>query len=66
MERLCKDCRHFTEWDRVENRGHQCAALNKGQHPVWGGAVSGIDAGLVRMTLCGWSDPKWWEQKTGN
>ncbi len=62
-ERLCKDCKHFTGWNRFAKNGLECTALNQQQHPVWGGTIAGIDAGLVRMTLCGWNDPKFWEPK---
>ncbi len=62
MERLCKNCKHFnrTTWTEPE----RCHALDNKQHPVTGGSVIGIDPGLVRMTLCGWDDPKFWEPKT--
>ena len=62
MERLCKDCKHFTDIGRFGDPA-LCHALDKKQHPVWGGSVHGIDPGLVRMTLCGWDDPKFWERK---
>lgn len=62
-ERLCKDCKHYHrqkgDWTSLES----CHALDQKQHPVTGGSVAGIDAGLVRMTLCGWDDPKFWEPR---
>lgn len=63
-ERLCKDCKHFeSEPDPNALRLNACYALKRRQHPVFGGEVNYIDAGLMRMTLCGWNDPKFWESK---
>lgn len=65
MERLCKDCKHYENWpDPNQSRPlFACYALKGKQHPVLGGDVGCIDSGLMRMTLCGWSDPKFWERK---
>ncbi len=60
-ERLCKNCKHLRSRDYREPE--LCHALDRKQHPVYGGTVSGIDPGLVRMTLCGWDDPKFWEPR---
>jgi len=64
MERLCKDCKHYErEPDPNMLRPLACYALKGKPHPVSGGDVSHIDSGLMRMTLCGWNDPKFWERK---
>jgi len=63
-ERLCKNCKHFYMLERRNfTDDPKCHALDKENHPVYGGPLSGIDAGLVRLTLCGWRDPKFWEKK---
>jgi hypothetical protein len=65
LERLCKDCRHYeSEPDPHGFRPSACYALKGKSHPVVGGDVHNIEAGLMRMTLCGWSDPKLWQPKT--
>lgn len=63
MERLCKDCKHYTQAARWPGPIMACHALDRDVHPVYGGAIDGIEAGIVRLTLCGWKDPKFWEPK---
>lgn len=65
MERLCKDCKHYDPPDFYfyDAQVPLCHALDKKQHPITGGTVAGINVDLVRITLCGWDDPKWWEPK---
>ena len=63
MERLCINCKHYVPPEYWSNQGMQCAALRGKQHPVLGGDISTIAADVMRLTLCGWSDPKLWEQK---
>ena len=63
-ERLCINCKHYeSEPDPNRLRQGLCYALKGQQHPVLGGDCFGIDAGLMRLTLCGWRDPKLWEPK---
>ena len=63
MERLCINCKHFKAGNRYPGTPDRCHAMDGKQHPVYGGDVGGIDPGLMRMTLCGWNDPKFWERK---
>ena len=63
MERLCINCKHFKEGNRYPGTADGCHAMDGKQHPVYGGDAGGIDPGLMRMTLCGWNDPKFWERK---
>lgn len=71
MERLCVNCKHL---DRAHHRGdgpyftgagatYICTALAGKAHPVTGEDIVHITADTMRMTLCGWSDPKFWEPK---
>ena len=63
-ERLCKDCKHYYGLVRPNfTDPDKCHGLDDFNHPIFGGKITGIDAGLVRMTLCGWTDPKYWEKK---
>ena len=64
MERLCIDCKHYVEPERMVGGLMKCVALRGKPHPVLGGEVDHIDPGLMRMTLCGWNDPKFWERKS--
>lgn len=50
IERTCVSCKHFRE-------------LKGKPNPVHGGEIHEIEVAFVRATLCGWSDPKWWEPK---
>jgi len=61
-ERHCVDCRHYQETRYPEPKQH-CTALMGQLHPVTGGDIQTIDPGLMRMTLCGWRDPKFWGPK---
>ena len=64
LEHMCRDCKHYErEPDPNGFRPMSCYALKGKTHPVFGGDVFNIDAGLMRMTLCGWNDPKFWEPK---
>lgn len=57
-ERLCVKCKHYDNGI--------CLALNGRQSPVDGRSMNercGIEAGVMRLTLCGWLDPKLWEPK---
>lgn len=62
MERLCIDCKHYVAAERF-GKPMRCVALRTQQNPVLGGDVDSIDAGLMRLTLCGWTDPKLFEPK---
>ena len=56
MERLCKDCKHYV--------GIMCRALEGHPNPVTGRDFpkgTEMQAELMRATLCGWRDPKFWE-----
>lgn len=65
MERICINCKHYREHQHFMDLPSQCVALSgKIQHPVTGGDFGGVDPGLMRLTLCGWKDPKWFEAKT--
>lgn len=62
--RTCASCRHFESQPDPNNmRPGACYAIDGQENPVNGGTVHHIDAGLMRMTLCGWRDPKLWEAK---
>lgn len=63
MERLCKDCKHFTGEITWDEPLMSCLALRGKLHPVLGVDIDHIEAGMMRLTLCGWSDPKFWEPK---
>ena len=64
MERLCINCKHYwrNEWE-WHTDPERCHALDHKPHPVTGRSVAGIEPSVLRMTLCGWDDPKWWEPK---
>jgi len=63
MERLCVNCKH-QDVDRREYLGpFRCYALRGKTSPVNGLAIESMEAGLMRLTLCGWNDPKFWEPK---
>lgn len=60
---LCTDCKHF---GHPSFRGAYCRALEGKMDPVDGHVFSDSElffAGKMRMTLCGWDDPKLWEPK---
>ncbi len=66
MERVCTNCRHYSQEYSIGTHGElqfdsMCRALDGHQNPVRGGAISVISADLMRMTLCGWNDPKLFE-----
>jgi hypothetical protein len=63
MERLCINCAHFRAPEQFGNTAMGCAALRGDRDPVLGGNVDTIDPGLMRLTACGWSDPKLFEPK---
>ena len=63
MERLCTNCKHYVEPERMVGQPAKCIALSGKTHPVTGGDVGWIDPGQMRMTLCGWNDPKLFELK---
>jgi hypothetical protein len=64
MERLCETCKHYRKvedvWTNVEVG---CYALKGTPHPEHGKDIDYIRPDLMRLTLCGWKDPKFWEQK---
>ena len=62
MERLCKDCKHIYYWSSMMC----CGKLIGTENPHDGRTLEDSDLFHVvqmRMTLCGWDDPKWWEPK---
>lgn len=63
-ERLCVNCKHYGEPERRSSKGMVCNAMSGKQHPVTGGSMTTIEAGLMRLTLCGFADPKFWEPKS--
>lgn len=61
---LCKDCKHYYENPRPDFRTESlCDALRGKEHPVHGTDITAIKADIMRMVLCGWSDPKFFEPK---
>lgn len=59
MERLCKDCKHLKS-----GTTYTCHALDGKPNPLTGETMEcGIQADTMRMTLCGWNDPKFWERR---
>lgn len=63
MERLCVDCKHFDTGSHYRGVHNCCRALAGKANPMNGRDIDDISADLMRMTLCGWSDPKFWEPK---
>jgi len=43
-----------------------CHALDGKPNPVTGDPIDGIEPSTMRLTLCGFSDPKLWEQKVAS
>lgn len=67
MERLCQDCKHYRKHSPNFNRPEDpfwCWAIDGQVNPVTGGDRMMAIPDLMRMTLCGWSDPKFWEPKS--
>lgn len=63
---LCTECRHYSETLRAWDGKPwllECNAINGREHPITGTPITGIDASMMRMTLCGWTDPKLFEPK---
>jgi hypothetical protein len=63
MERLCKDCKHFSDYERYLQKMGECLALKGRPHAVWGGDIGAMEVTFARATFCGWNDPKLWEPK---
>jgi hypothetical protein len=64
---LCQDCKHHSVSSRWGEHGARledrvCGALYGQEHPVSGGHITHIACDLMRMTLCGWNDPKLFEE----
>jgi len=57
---LCKNCKHYEHF-AMTGPYSVCTALRGKEHPVLGTSIDSIDAGLSRMTVCGWHDPKLFE-----
>lgn len=62
---LCTECKHYREGQYYPRRGDPdaCVALAGQVNPVTGQAIGSIGPNLMRMTLCGWNDPKLFEPK---
>jgi len=67
MERMCKDCKHYHRRKReMWTDPESCHALDGKPNPVTGDPIDGIEPSTMRLTLCGFSDPKLWEQKVAS
>lgn len=57
--KLCKDCKHYTGDER-------CEVFSPTISPIDGRTYVGPrNAITMRLTLCGWRNPRLWEPKNG-
>lgn len=68
-ERLCINCKHYQGPDGVEGFGRspaQCLALAGKHNPILGGDIESVEVSVMRMVMCGWSDPRLFEPLDAN
>ena len=62
-ERLCINCKHYRDPERWSSRPANCVALKGRPNPVLGGDIESVEVSVMRMSLCGWTDPRLFERR---